>query len=123
MDIQPIKTEQDYEQALERIDTLMDAAADTPEGDELDLLTTLVEAYEARHHPVLPPDPIDAIRYQAEQLGLSRKDLEPYIGSSGRVSEVLNGKWPLTLPMIWRLHRGLRIPLEVLIQERGQDNR
>jgi len=123
MDIQPIKTEQDYGQALERIDTLMDAAADTPEGDELDLLTTLVEAYEARHHPILPPDPIDAIRFQAEQLGLSRKDLEPYIGSSGRVSEVMNRKRSLTLPMIRRLHKGLRIPLEVLIREREQDKR
>ncbi len=86
-------------------------------------MTTLVEAYEARHHPVLPPDPIDAIRFQAEQLGLSRKDLEPYLGSSGRVSEVLNRKRSLTLPMIRRLHKGLRIPLEVLIGGQDQDSR
>jgi len=92
------------------------ADPDTPEGDKLDVLITLVEAYEARHHPIAPPDPIEAILFRMEQSGLERKDLEPYIGHSGRVSEVLNHKRPLTLEMIRKLWKGLHIPLESLIQ-------
>ena len=117
MEIQPIKTERDYDAALAEVDALWGAEPDTPEGDKLDILITLVEAYEARHHPILPPDPIEAILFRMEQSGLERKDLEPYIGHSGRVSEVLNRKRPLTLPMIRKLWKGLHIPLESLIQQ------
>ncbi len=116
MDINPIKTEADYDDALAEIDRLMDAALDTPEGDRLDMLATLVEAYEARHHVIDPPDPIAAIRFEMEQQGLSRKDLERYIGTRARVSEVLSGRRPLTLAMIRRLHEGLGIPAEALIR-------
>lgn len=116
MEIAPIKTEADYDAALAEIAGLMEAAADTPEGDRLDVLVTLVEAFEARHYAIDPPDAIAAIRFRMEQQGLSRRDLEPYIGSRARVSEVLNGKRPLTLGMIRRLHEGLGIPAEVLIR-------
>ncbi len=97
----------------------MDAAPDTPEGDRLDVLATLVVAYEARHHAIEHPDPLAAIRFEMEQQGLSRKDLERYIGTRARVSEVLNGRRPLTLAMIRKLHEGLGIPAEALI--RGAD--
>lgn len=116
MQIYPIRNEQDYEAALARIDGLMSAEQGMENGDELDVLTTLVEAYEAREHPVYPPDPIEAIRFRMEQGDLSRRDLEPYIGHSGRVAEVLNRRRALSLPMIRRLHEGLGIPLESLIQ-------
>jgi HTH-type transcriptional regulator/antitoxin HigA len=116
MDIRPIKTEADYQTALAEIDRLLDAGQDTPEGDRLDVLTTLVDAYEAQHHDIIPPDPIEAILYHLESRGLSRGDLEPHLGSRARVSEVLNRKRPLTLEMIRRLHRDLGIPAEVLIQ-------
>lgn len=116
MDIRPIKTEADYQAVLEEIERLFDAAPDTPEGDRLEVLTTLVEAYEEKHYPVLLPDPIEAIKYFVESRGLSRRDLEPYIGSRGRVAEILNRKRPLTIEMIRRLHAGLGIPAEVLIQ-------
>lgn len=116
MDIRPIHNERDYEAALGRLAELMEAEPDSPEGDELEVLATLVEAYESNHHPVAPPDPVDAILFRMEQQGLTRKDLEPYIGHSGRVSEVLNGKRSLSLEMIRRLHDGLGIPLESLIQ-------
>jgi len=115
MDIRPIKTDSDYERALSRVEHLMDAARDSPRGDELDVLTTLVEAYEARHFPIEPADPVDAILFRMEQQGLERKDLEPYLGSRQRVSEVLNRKRGLSLEMIRRLHEGLQIPLENLI--------
>lgn len=117
MNIRPIKTEADYEAALERVGGLMDAVLDTPEGDELDVLTTLIEHYESKHHPIFPPHPVEAIRFRMEQFGLQDKDLVPYIGRSGRVSEVLNYKRKLTLPMIRRLHTGLNIPTESLIQD------
>lgn len=94
----------------------MDAKPGSKEGDELEILTTLVEAYEARRYPIDPPDPIDAILFRMEQQGLSRKDLEPYLGHSGRVSEILNRQRALSLDMIRRLHRGLGIPLESLIR-------
>jgi HTH-type transcriptional regulator/antitoxin HigA len=113
--IRPIKTERDYELALARINQLMDAKARTEEGDELDILVTLVEAYEAKRHPIYPPDPVEAIKFRMEQTGLTRKDLEPLIGGRGRVSEVLSGKRSLSLEMIRRLHAELHIPLESLI--------
>lgn len=94
----------------------MDAEPGTDEGDELEVLAALIEVYEERHFPVDPPDPIEAIRFRMDQQGLTRRDLEPYIGPSGRVSEVLNRKRRLTLPMIRRLHEGLGIPLESLVQ-------
>jgi HTH-type transcriptional regulator/antitoxin HigA len=115
MRIQPIRTDADHAAALRRIDELMDAAEGTPEADELDVLATLVEAYEDRNFPVDDPDPLAAIQFRMEQLGLTRKDLEPLLGSRGRVSEVLNGRRALSLPMIRRLHRELGIPLESLV--------
>ncbi|MGB5408930.1 MAG: transcriptional regulator [Thiogranum sp.] len=115
MDIRPIKSTQDYERALARVDELMDAEPDTPEGDELDVLVTLVESYENKHFPIESPDPVEAILFRMEEMDLMRKDLEPYIGSRHRVSEVLNRKRELSLNMIRRLHEGLGIPLENLI--------
>lgn len=115
MDIRPIKSTQDYERALARVDDLMDAEPDTPEGDELDVLVTLVESYEDKHFPIESPDPVEAILFRMEEMDLMRKDLEPYIGSRHRVSEVLNRKRELSLNMIRRLHEGLGIPLENLI--------
>lgn len=95
----------------------MHAEPDTPEGDELDVLVTLIESYENRVYPINAPDPIEAIRFRMEQLGMSNKDLEPFIGSSGRVSEVLNYKRNLSITMIRNLNTGLKIPLENLIKE------
>ncbi|WP_415911906.1 helix-turn-helix domain-containing protein [Neptuniibacter sp. QD37_11] len=117
MNIKPIKTEADYEATLIRIAELMDAKLNTPEGDELDVLTTLVEHYETKHHSISAPNPIEAIRFRMEQYGLQDKDLIPYLGRSGRVSEVLNYKRKLTLPMIRKLHKGLNIPTESLVQD------
>lgn len=116
MDIKPIKNEADYQAALKEIELLFDATPDTPEGDRLEVLTTLVEAYEERHYAIPMPDPIEAILYHMESRGLTRRDLEPYIGSRARVSEVLNRKRPLTMEMIRNLHKGVGIPAEVLIQ-------
>lgn len=119
MDIRPIHTEADYKAMLREISILMDADPDpgTPAGDRLDILATLVQAYEAKHVPFSPPDPVEAIKFRMEQSGLSVKDLEPIIGKSNRVYEILNRKRPLTLPMIRRLHQRLGIPAEVLIAE------
>lgn len=116
MDIKLIRTEAEYEAALAEIETLMSAAADSPEGERLDLLVTLVEAYEARHHPIEAPDPIELIKFVMEQRGLERADLEPLIGSRGRVSEILSRKRALTLEMIRRLHAALGVPADALIQ-------
>ena len=116
MDIAPIKTKRDHQRALKEIESLMTAKRNTPEGDRLDVLVTLVEAWEARHCPLDLPDPIAAIRYHMEQNGLAPKDLVPYIGSRSRVYEVLNRKRPLSLRMIWQLHQGLGIPAESLIK-------
>ena len=116
MDIRPIKTEADYQAALKEIDRLFDAEPNTSEGDRLEILTTLVEAYEEQHHAIPLPDPVEAILYYLESRGLSRRDLEPYIGGRARVSEVLSRKRPLTLEMIRKLHQGLDIPAQVLIQ-------
>ncbi len=115
MSISPIKSKQDYERVLGRIERLMEAESGTRAGDELDVLTTLVEAYEAKHYAICPPDPIEAIKFRLDQLGMTRKDLEAILGGRGRVSEVLTGKRRLSLEMIRRLHRQLRIPLESLI--------
>jgi len=115
MKIHPIKTRADYEKALMRIEALMDAKPDTPKGDELDVLTTLIGHYEDTCYPITPPDPIEAILFRMEQAGLTRKDLKPYLGGRGRVSEVLNCTRPLSLNMIRGLHAGLGIPLESLI--------
>lgn len=114
--IKPIKTEADYDTALAEIDALMDAEPRTSEGDRLDVLVTLVEAYEAKHWRIDPPDPIEAIKLRMQQRGLSRGDLEKALGSKSRVSEVLNRKRPLTLEMIRRLHSLWGIPAESLIQ-------
>lgn len=116
MDIKPIKTEADYEATLAEIEDLFESRPGTPESDRLEILTTLVEAYEERRFPLPPPDPIEAIFYFMESRGLSRRDLEPYLGSRARVSEVLNRKRPLSLEMIRRLSAGLKIPAEILIQ-------
>lgn len=116
MDIKPIRTENDYEDALKEVEQLWGAIPGTPDGDRFEVLFTLVEAYEARQYPILPPDPVNAIEYYMDSRGLSRRDLEQYIGSSGRVSEILNRKRPLTLAMIRKLNNGLGIPAEVLIQ-------
>lgn len=114
MTIKPIHSEDDYEAALSEIERLFDAAPGTPEADELDVLATLVQSYEAEHHPIPQPDPIEAIEYHMERLGLTRKGLEAYIGSPSRVSEILNRKRPLTLHMIRNLSAGLDIPLDIL---------
>lgn len=118
MEIRPIRTEADYNAALRTISRLMESDPEigTPDGDRLDVLTTLVQAYEAQHFPIDLPDPIEAIKFRMEQAGLTAKDLEPMIGRRNRVYEVLNRKRSLTLPMIWKLHKGLGIPAENLIQ-------
>lgn len=114
-----IRTEKDYQDALERLNVLMDAAPGSPEDDELDLLSFLVEKYEEEHFPIDLPDPLEAIKFRMEQQGLTRKDLVQYIGSQSKVSEVLNRKRPLSLAMIRALHDGLGIPAEVLLQRLG----
>jgi HTH-type transcriptional regulator/antitoxin HigA len=116
VDIRPIKTDEDYRAVLEEIDRLFDAAPDTPEGDRLEVLVALVEAYEREHYPAFLPDPVEAIEYYMESRGLSRQDLEPYIGSRARVSEILNRRRPLTLRMIRNLEAELGIPAEILVQ-------
>ena len=119
MNIRPIHTPADYKAALTDVSALIDRdpAPGTPQGDRLDVLTTLIQAYEARHFPIDAPDPVEAIKFRMEQQGLSVKDLEPIIGQRNRVYEVLNRKRPLTLAMIRRLHSSLGIPAEVLIAE------
>jgi HTH-type transcriptional regulator/antitoxin HigA len=118
MDIRPIRTEADYKATLKEISVLMedsDPDLGTPDGDRLDILATLVQAYEAKHMPITAPDPVEAIKFRMDQSGLSVKDLELIIGKSNRVYEVLNRKRPLTLAMIRRLHINLGIPADVLI--------
>lgn len=119
MEIKPIKNERDYRRVLKEIDALMDAKAKTPAGDRLDVLATLAQAWEEKHYPIDAPDPVEAIQFAMQQRGLSRRDLEAYIGSRARVAEILNHKRSLTLPMIRKLHSGLGIPAEVLIRENG----
>lgn len=120
-DVRPIRTRRDYEAGLAEVERLWGAKSGTPAGDRLDVLATLIDAYEAAHHPMDPPDPIDAIEFRIEQQGLTRKDLEPLIGTRTRVAEVLNRKRNLSIGMIRRLHAKLGISAEVLIRpSRGQ---
>ncbi|HYE68132.1 MAG TPA: transcriptional regulator [Anaerovoracaceae bacterium] len=123
MEIKPIRTEADYEAALAEVERLWGAEPGTPDGDRFEVLFTLVEAYEEKQYPILPPDPIEAIKYYMDSRGLDRRDLEQYIGPSGRVSEVLSRKRPLTLAMIRKLNAGLGIPVEVLIQSSARGHR
>lgn len=116
-----IKTEGDYQRALARIDKLMDAEPNTPEGDELELLATLVELYEDKKYPIDMPDPVEAIKFRMEQLSLNQQALVPFIGSKSKVSEILNKKRPLSLSMMRALHKGLGIQADILLQEQGQD--
>lgn len=116
MEVKPIRNDKDYENALKLIDRWFDAEPGQPEADLRDVLVTLVEAYESRYEVVPLPDPIEAIRYHMERLGLSNRDLEQYIGSRGRVSEIMNRKRPLTQRMIRQIHDGLEISYEVLMQ-------
>jgi len=115
MNIRPIRTDDDLRAALRRLEAIFQADEGTLEADEMEVLVTLIEAYENKHYPIGPADPIEAIKFRMEQQGLTARDLEAYIGPSGRVSEVLNGKRPLSLRMIKRLHDGLRIPYESLL--------
>lgn len=116
MEIRPIRTKADYRAALKEAERLWDAEPGTPAGDRVDVLVTLIEAYEAKRFPIPAPDPIAAIVFMMEQKGVTRRDLEPAIGSRGRVSEVLNRKRPLTLPMVRALSALLGIPTDVLVQ-------
>jgi len=117
MHIKPIKTKADYRAALKEIESLMTAKPNTPQGERLDVLVTLVEAYEHKHYPLDLPDPIEAIKFRMEQMELTPRDLVPVIGQLNRVYEVLNHKRPLTLKMIRRLHNQLGIPAESLIKQ------
>ncbi len=123
MDIKPIKTDEDYSAALEEIERLIDAQPNTPEGDRLDVLTTLVDAWEEKRYPIEEPDPIEAIKHRMEALGMSRKDLEAMIGGRNRVSEVLSRKRPLTIHMIRRLSEKMHIPAGVLIRPYDIDDK
>jgi HTH-type transcriptional regulator/antitoxin HigA len=116
MELRPIRTKADYKAALKTISTLLDAPEGSKDAGMLEVLSVLVEAYEEDHHPIAPPDPIEAIKFRMEQNGLTRRDLEPYLGSRARVSEVLNRKRPLSVEMIRRLNAGLGIPAEILIR-------
>jgi HTH-type transcriptional regulator / antitoxin HigA len=115
MTIKPIRSDKDLHAVFRRLESIFQAADGTPEADEREVLVTLVEAYENKHHAFGPADPIEAIKFRMEQQGLSPRDLEPYIGPSGRVSEVLNRKRPLSLRMVKQLHEGLQIPYESLL--------
>ena len=116
MQIRPIKTRADHRAALKEIERLIDAKPGTSAGDRLDVLVTLVEHYESQQEPIAPPHPVEALLYYMESRGLSRRDLEPYLGSRARVAEVLNRRRPLTIEMIRKLHAGLGISAEVLIR-------
>jgi len=117
MNINPIRNEKDLHNTFLRLDIIFQAEEGTPEFDEMEILVTLIEAYENRYYPITPPDPISAIKFRMEQQGLTSKDLQSFIGSSGRVSEILNRKRPLSLKMIKRLHDGLHIPYESLLAD------
>ena len=114
--IRPIRNEEDYETALAEIEALWDAEPGSAEADRLEILVTLVEAYEAEHYPIPAPDPVELILHVMEARGLTRRDLEPYLGSRARVSEVLNRRRPLSLEMIRKLQAGLGLPADVLVQ-------
>jgi HTH-type transcriptional regulator/antitoxin HigA len=115
MTIRPIRTDDDLRAAFRHLETIYQADEGTPEADERDVLVTVIEAYENEHYAFGPTDPVEAIKFRMEQQGLTPRDLEPYIGPSGRVSEVLNRKRPLSLRMVKRLHDGLKIPYESLL--------
>jgi len=116
MTLRPIRNEEDYETALEEIEALWEAESGTPEADRLDILVMLVESYEAEHYPIPDPDPIELILHVMDARGLTRRDLEPYLGSRARVSEILNRRRPLSLEMIRKLQAGLGLPADVLVQ-------
>ncbi|MFA6401723.1 MAG: transcriptional regulator [Salinivirgaceae bacterium] len=115
MEIKPIKTEDDYIKSIKRIEDLWGSKKDTPEGDELDILCTIVESYEMKHFPIAPPDPIDAIIFRMEQMEMTKTDMAKFLGSQSRVSEVLSKKRKLTLKMVKSLYKGLKIPAEILL--------
>jgi HTH-type transcriptional regulator / antitoxin HigA len=115
MKIKPIKNEEDYKEAIQRIESLWGSKKDTTEGDEFDLLVTLVEAYEINHFPIAPPDPIDAIKFRMEQMEMTKTDMAKYLGSQSRVTEILNGKRKLTLKMVKSLYKGLKISADSLL--------
>ncbi len=115
MNIKPIRSDEDLHAAFARLESVFQAPQGTPEADEMEVLVALIESYENKHHAIGPADPVDAIKFRMEQQGLQPKDMEPYIGSSGRVSEVLNRKRRLSLRMVQRLHHGLSIPYESLL--------
>ena len=120
-DVRPIRSDADYEAALAEVERLWGGPSGTSEGDRLDVLATLIDAYEAEHHPIDPPDPVEAIKFRMEQQGLSRKELEPLIGTRTRVAEVLSRKRALSIGMIRRLHEGLGISADVLIRPSRAD--
>ena len=117
MEIKVIKTEEDYNEALKRLEVVFDAPVDSPQGDEAELLTILIENYEEEHYPIEAPDPIEAIRFRMEQMNMNKKDLAEVIGYKSRVSEILNKKRKLSLNMIRQLHKKLRIPYDSLLNE------
>lgn len=116
MELKPIRTKKDYQAALAEAERLWDAPAKSPAADRLDVLTMLIESYEREHYPIPDPEPIEFLLHVMESRGLTRKDLEPYVGPRGRVSDILNRTRPLTLEMIRRLAEGLKLPAEVLIR-------
>ncbi len=120
-ELKPIRTKVDYNRALAKVDRLWGSKSGTPDGDRLDILATLIDAYESEHYPMDPPDPVEAIKFRMEQQGLSRKDLEPLIGTRTRVAEILNRRRSLSIGMIRRLHDHLGISAEVLIRPSRKD--
>jgi HTH-type transcriptional regulator/antitoxin HigA len=117
MEINVIKTEEDYNKALKRLEEVFDAPVNSPQGDEAELLTLLIEKYEEEHYPIESPDPIEAIRFRMEQMNMNKKDLAEVIGYKSRVSEILNRKRKLSLNMIRKLHKKMRIPYDSLLSE------
>jgi HTH-type transcriptional regulator/antitoxin HigA len=117
MEIKVIKTEEDYNSALKRLEEVFDAPVNSPEGDEAELLTVLIEKYEEEHYPIEAPDPIEAIRFRMEQMNMKKKDLAEVLGYKSRVSEILSRKRKLSLKMIRQLHKKLRIPYDSLLTE------
>lgn len=117
MTVKPLKTEEDYQRALQRLEDIFDALPNTEEGDELEVLSILIDAYEKQHHPIDLPDPVEAIKFRMDQLSLKQKDLVAIVGFKSRVSEILNRKRKLNLDMIRKLNQSLQIPTDVLIQD------
>src|SRR5690348_12383014 len=117
MNIKPIRTKKDHERAIRRIEKLWDAKPHSPQGDECEILVTLVEAYEEKHYPIAPPHPVEAIKFQMEQLGMTDADLAKYVGSRSRVSEIFSGKRRLTVGMMKRLHNQMGVPAESLLAD------